>query len=251
LLEKLKRKNAHFRSIEINGIRFLFDISDFTAESLYFLNRKYEPQTTDRLLTCLEQGGVFIDVGANCGYFTILAGLRVGPHGKVYAFEPNPPVRAQLIHHVALNHLQGIVQIDHRALSDSEGSADFWVPQFPIQSGLASLSRKSIEGWEGTRVGSITAAADKITVPTIPFDLWIRQQKLTKIDLMKIDVEGAEHCVLAGMQRTLKQLPPRGIICETTPDSPTDQLLRQLGYSVEPLEHASARWSNFFYARGR
>jgi hypothetical protein len=75
----------------------------------------------------LPRGGVFLDVGAHVGYFTLLAAHRVGAGGRVYALEPNPSSYAALVEHLALNAVPG-VRAEMLALSDADGTLRLSVP---------------------------------------------------------------------------------------------------------------------------
>ena len=96
LVARLAREHRADRRVEIGSVSPVFDVSSFTVKGRYFARVTYEPGATDAVLTTLGEGDVFVDIGANSGYFTVLAALRVGARGRVFAFEPNPAVRRQL-----------------------------------------------------------------------------------------------------------------------------------------------------------
>ena len=89
----------------------------------------------------LGEGDVFVDIGANSGYFSVLAALSVGARGRVFAFEPNPDVRLQLERHVELNAIADRVTISELALSDEDrDDVRLFVSCWPENDGIASLT---------------------------------------------------------------------------------------------------------------
>jgi len=170
-------------------------------------------------------GDVVVDAGAHIGAFTLLAAHRVGPAGKVLAFEPNPLQRDRLARNVATN---GLAQVDVRAeaLSDHDGRA------------LLHLSD------DETRSGNASLAAGHGSAGAVPVDL-IRLDDLRDllglgcVDLIKLDVEGAEADVIAGASATIDACRP-AIVFEVNDlgpagdgaTAPAIEALRSLGYSL-------------------
>ena len=249
LVELWKINHQNVRKLRIGaGTTIWFDIAEYGIKEAYFLGHTYEELTTKAFCDFLKPGDIFLDVGANAGYYTILAGRLVGKTGKVLAFEPNPSVRSQLAAHIQVNGLHDVATVIPLALSDEDAAlVNFWIPNYPLQSGLGSLNRASVDKWEGQPVGGTIASATRISVQTSRFDTWINAQNLTHIDLMKVDVEGAEDKVFDGMRETLLSRPPRRIICETNPGGKADALLREIGYHVRPLDAGGSNWSNYLY----
>ena len=114
----------------------------------------------------------------------------------------------------------------------------------PTQSGFGSL----VKAWALTEVPT-----ERITVRTETFDRWLTTHNVERIDVMKIDVEGAEDLVLRGMSRTLETVPPRYIVCETEWDGPAHHLLTSHDYRGAPLEWmaADSGYGNILYRRER
>ncbi|HET7218237.1 MAG TPA: hypothetical protein VFJ02_09315, partial [Vicinamibacterales bacterium] len=83
LTVRLVRARKQCRRVTIGPVAPLFDVSSFTVKGQYFARVPYEPGATSAVLSLLEPGDVFVDIGANAGYFTVIAGLRVGPSGRV------------------------------------------------------------------------------------------------------------------------------------------------------------------------
>ena len=93
---------------DLGGGVFHCDLRDATAAEVCFTGR-YEPQETQLLRDLLEPGNVFVDVGANWGYYTLAAAHMVGPEGRVVAFEPEPRLFALLTANIAANTLRHVL----------------------------------------------------------------------------------------------------------------------------------------------
>lgn len=231
------------RTLQIEDIEFVFNISDFTVSPWFFNHRLFEPLTTHLVLDCLRPGMTFVDVGANRGYFSILAARRVTGSGQVYSFEPNPAVMADFKTHVALNNVENIVQGSDLAITDSAGhEVELFISTCPTNSGLSSLTPSE----EMLAQGALTPA-NTIRVRTETLDQWSEVVRIDKpIDLIKIDVEEAEDLVLRGMTRLLKDAPPHRIVVETTPHSPAHCSLSEYGYHWALLDQDGDKFNILF-----
>jgi FkbM family methyltransferase len=141
----------------------------------------------------LAAGGTFLDVGAHAGYFTLLASNRVGAAGRVFAVEPNPRTFATLARHLTGNAVSN-VQAMMCGLADTPGVLALHMPPSDLDFNATILPRA---GWTRTEV------------PVRTLDECVRDWNIDRIDLMKIDVEGAEPLVLAGGAQALS----RGVVC--------------------------------------
>jgi len=141
--------------------------------------------------TFLRPGDIFVDAGANLGLFTVVGARRVGPTGRVLAFEPSPRAFQRLQENVALNGFTNVVC--HRvALSDRGGQATL------------TVSEDGHEAWSSLARPAKGAAFTAETVPTAAWDDFTREHGLLgRVALMKIDVEGWESRVLAGAREAL------------------------------------------------
>ena len=230
LAKRLRAAGRQFRDVRHGPHVVRFDVTDFTAKGLYFLSIPYEPATIRWMLDHLRGGDIVVDVGANHGYHSMIAAALVGATGRVFAFEPNPEVLTQLREHARQNGFQERITVSAAALSDTTGDqVALYVSSCASNSGLSSLDPT----WE---VGASQAADRTVLVETERFDEWRERAQVDRIDLVKIDVEGAEDRVVRGMACTLETAPPRHIICETTEGSDTDRALTQRGYDRAILE---------------
>ena len=243
LVDRLARERIAERRMRIGSVEPLFDVSMFTVKGHYFAHVPYEPGATALVLDALGPGDVFVDIGANSGYFTVLAALRVGPGGRVLAFEPNPVVRRQLAHHVAINGVSDRVSVSDVAIAGgNKDDGQLFVSCWPENDGIASLTPSA----ETVARGGLRADRS-VQVRVRTFDNWMRATPLPRIDLLKIDVEGAELQVLSGMSETVATLRPRRIICETPRESEAVSLLRSHGYRVSTLDEIPGGIPNLLF----
>jgi FkbM family methyltransferase len=185
LYKLLARSGRTLRGRTPAGITLAFRPDDVTC--YYFFRDDYESQLS-ALIHALPRGGVFVDVGANVGNFSLLAARRVGASGLVAAFEPNPETYARLLDHIAINHANGLVSF-HAAVGAAPGSVDLVCTE---NSGLSHLGSGRVNERAARRVAQTTL--DDSLPPLL---------RGRSIDLMKIDVEGAELGVLQGAEQLL------------------------------------------------
>lgn len=148
----------------------------------------YEPQMTKLLESVLRPSDVFVDVGANEGYFSILAASLVR-NGRVHCVEPQSRLQPVLRENIRLNSA-GSVVVHPIVLSDRPGEVDLYLRP-STNTGASGLYR----------VGKIGLAREKVVATTL--DLLFQENRIEKARLVKIDCEGAEGAVIAGGQRVL------------------------------------------------
>lgn len=244
LAERLRAARAPYRTVTVGGHQLVLDVSEFTAGPLYFGGAVYEPLTTGCLVGRLAGGRTFVDVGANTGYFSLLAAKIVGASGRVIAFEPNPQVCRQLQAHVALNGVGGRVAVETCALGAApSAAARLYVSRAAGNSGLSSLTPDAHLLASGELSDETT-----VSVPVETFDRWMARARLARVDLVKIDVEGAESQVVAGMSASLEAGRIAALIVETTWGSPAHASLVAAGYVPERLD-VLGPLTNVLYSR--
>jgi FkbM family methyltransferase len=134
----------------------------------------------------VRPGSIVLDAGANLGAYTVLFAQWVGPHGRVFAFEPAPECRAGLKRQLALNGVAARVAVRGEAVAGASGVRRF------LASGLHGDNRLTAAGVPG----------DGIVVATTSIDDFCERERVSP-DVMKIDVEGAELDVLRGARQTI------------------------------------------------
>jgi FkbM family methyltransferase len=241
----LRRSGSPFRTVTIDGQPLMVDVTEFTTLPLYFGNIPYEPKTTEYLRRHLQPGSVFADVGANHGYFTIVAAGLVGDAGLVFAFEPNPPVYERLDLHVRVNGFDHRVVLVEEALWDKSGEETFFVSQWSSNSGISTLTPGDTTLSDGGLSPNRT-----IRVRTETFDHWLASNGVEDVNLVKIDAEGAEAQIVRGMSETLRAGRIGAVVCETRLDTEAHRLLCGFGLIPEPLD-TRGPLTNIAYARPR
>ncbi len=185
---------------------------------LYFYGflGKSEIFLTDVLIDTLKEGDVFIDGGANIGFFSLLASSLVGETGSVHSFEPTPTTFSVLKENLA--HKKN-VQVNQAALWSKAGQVSF------IDNGLEDNLYNSIEssGHDGK----------KVTIDAITIDEYCRQKGILPT-VIKLDTEGTEYDILLGAKCTLAEHHPK-VLIEILPESITngtfDKIVDLLGPS--------------------
>jgi FkbM family methyltransferase len=178
-----------------HGFRMIVDGNSQAGRVLY-VTGAYEPDVSRELTRLAGPGDLVIDGGAHIGFFTLLASSRVGPTGRVMAFEPSGATAATLRRNVALNGC-GNVTIVQAALGDTSGTAVL------AQAATAETGQATLRPID--QVASRTA----ITVAALD-DVLIDEAQ--RVALIKLDLEGAELRALRGMARVLERDRPHLIV---------------------------------------
>jgi len=195
---------------------------------------RVEPQVEDALLALLGPGDTFYDIGANMGWYSLLAARVVGSSGKVVAFEPMVSNAALLQANVATNRLANVTTIT-AAVTDQDGWATF------LYGGSLEgrLSKDDCEAQAERRARRKTPQRSSI-VPIVALDSLLAATELEPPSVIKIDVEGAEAGVLRGMSETLRSLKPTLIIELHNTRTEVADLLDSFGYEHAPIESAES-----------
>lgn len=242
LQRRLRASGRRFRPLRVAGLEMQVDVTDATGGMHYFYDEPYEPEMALAIRRLLRPGDVFLDVGANIGFFSVLAGFIVGQTGRVAAFEPHPDALATLRAAIAVNGLGGIVEVVEAAVGNAAGAVRFFLSDDPVLSTLDPARSPARDHFTFDR---------SIEVRQLTLDDWLaeRQELAPRIRAIKIDVEGAEADVVAGMRRTLAACPQAAILCETDAGSVADRLLRADGYAAAMLDVRGGRFGNYLYER--
>lgn len=177
---------------------------------------RYEPELAATLRRLLRPGQVFADVGANEGYFSVLASRLVGSSGRVLAVEPQSRLQPVLRRNFALNHADNVT-ITAAVVSNDIGVAELNLAP-SMNTGATSLIRS-------TRYG-----LQRESVPALPLAEILTRAGLTTVDLLKLDIEGWEYEAILGSQDIFRQGRVRAITLELHP-----QHLEKRGLSITPI----------------
>lgn len=179
-----------------------------------------EQAVQNRIAAELSTGDVFYDIGANVGFFTLLAARLVGEGGVVVAFEPVPESAAAIRRNVAANGFTNVLVREQAAFSRT-GTATLEVPDDQVGALLTS------DAHEGTR---------SITVEVVAVDELVETATIPPPDLVKLDVEGAEVDVLSGMRGVLTSAEPL-VLCELHgTETAVRGFFGEIGFEVELID---------------
>ena len=210
--------------LELDSMRLKVRSQDGVGRLLYYFGEQ-----SDELLMFLgmvvEPGMVVVDVGANIGTVSVFCSQLVGQDGKVVAVEADESTAALLEENLTINKCTN-AEVRRTCVSDSIGVADFVVN--------ADSAKRSLVGGLGRRIAVETTTLDRLL------------RDMTRMDILKIDVEGADYRVLLGAAATIDRLRPRVIVVETLADK--DRIcsfLLDRGYSLRAFDSQTRHLETF------
>jgi FkbM family methyltransferase len=232
---------------ELGGYSFECNLQDSISREVCFTGR-YEPQETALIQAILRPGMTFVDVGANWGYFTLLAASLVGKAGRVVSVEPHPKLFAILHENMQRNRLAQVT-----ALQVAAGK----------ERGVCKLLGydEALSNFGMSRIVSETRSPLPIPILNVavsPLDVLFDELDLKIIDLLKMDIEGAEGTALQGLERSLSTLRIHRLILELHPEqlaehqqTPQDIIrqLSNLGYRAWTIDHSVEGTRRAAYAK--
>ena len=213
---------------EILGSKMWIDPSSPSAIDMVY--GTYEHDTVQVFQKLVKPGMTVVDIGAHVGFYTLIAARLVGANGRVYAFEPNPEVYKILIRNIRINGYQSIVQAIPKGVSNQERTVRLFVP----------LEKSGEAGFYPQEATDNTC----IEVETLTLDGFFADEDWPKIDLVKIDVEGAEIEVLEGMRELVRRSKDLKLIVEFNPENQ----MRACGSYTKLFETLVALGCKRFYA---
>ncbi len=200
---------AHELALFVHGARDRVISPRLRAEGIW------EPFETRLIMSLLEPGQVFVDVGANLGYFSVLAASCVGPAGSVFAFEPEPDNFDLLRRNIEHNHYAEIIRAEMAGLSARDEAGQLFLSD-------DNLGDHQVFDVDGARTSTdirLLCGSEYLHART------------RHVHFFKIDTQGSEWSVVQGLMPLLRsQLSPARILVELTPLS-----LRQAGASGRQL----------------
>jgi len=171
--------------VETVGARMrLYPANNVCEKRLLFTPQYFDPEERDILADAIAAAGsgfVFVDVGANVGGYALFVAALAGPTGRVLAVEPQPGVFERLVYNIRQNP-SGTVKAVDCAVADKAGELTLFVD--PRNHGESSVK---IVGYGG---------GSSVRVPAKALEQLLREEGFTRIDAMKLDVEGAEDLIL-------------------------------------------------------
>jgi FkbM family methyltransferase len=193
------RNRFFLRQVSIGGLKLVVPSNEDVGRAIAYLG-SYEPEETGYLLRTLRPDDVCFDVGANIGYYTTLM-ARAAADGHVHAFEPDPVCSSLLELNVRINELRN-ASLNRTAIG--------------AQPGRARLVRSTDSGFNSLRDTGRRPVSSTVDVPMSTIDSYTETIGAGRVDILKVDVEGAEGLVLEGAGRLLAdpEKRPRLILLE-------------------------------------
>lgn len=225
--------NGRWAALDSDGVKFSLNVSS-ELEWQILAYGGFDFPLLEILKTVVAKGSVFIDIGANIGCICLPLAKYVGPSGCVLSFEADPVVFQKLQNNSSLNSF-----VQWRGYNHALGST----------SGTLTFHRAASTGSFGHAVGSLYESdwhtgGSTFDVSVDTLDRAIEKDQINRVDVIKIDVEGAEMDVLRGSLQTIEKFRP--ILClevcehtyTTAGWTPQDlfDLLSPFGYSFEALD---------------
>jgi FkbM family methyltransferase len=192
----LLRTAGSQKEVLVNGRRMFVDLWDSAVSTHLFVSKTWEPEETRLVSSLLREGDVFVDVGANVGYFTLVASDAVGKSGKVFAFEPEPKNFSLLRKNVQVNKCAN-ARCEQKAVTGTDYPVELYLSSFNYEDYNRGRQRAR------TQVEGVTL--DSYFAPG------------TRVDFIKMDVQGAEYFALQGMKRVLRDNPDIVLMMEFWP----------------------------------
>ena len=215
-----------------NGCRVQCRLRELIQRQIYFFGA-HEPVLAYLFDLAVEEAEVVVDAGANIGQYSLIAGRK----GKqVYAFEPVPKNVIVLNDNVDQNGLQRYISVIDKGLwSDSEGIT------------LYLDQRDALDNATDYTVGYREQHADAVAVATTTLDEFVEQRSIARVDLIKMDIEGAELFALRGMEKVLMRDHPTVFLevnrpnCESAGYQPGEMWAHRAAGRSDPLMTSRCR----------
>jgi FkbM family methyltransferase len=219
------------------GLIFECDLRNSLAREVYFTGQ-YEPQETALIETLIKPGQTFVDVGAHWGYYSLIASQRVGKEGRVISIEADPRLYSTLERNVGENALKQIEPIHVAAAAEVGVLRMSGYNELDDNWGVSKLLGSSVPSIDNSNV---------FDVPTVGIDELLDKRGISTVDVLKMDIEGAEALALRGMETGLRAGRYRTMVIELHPtalpafgSSVTVLVasLRAFGYTIWRIDHS-------------
>lgn len=216
---------------KVSGLKLRVYMLDNIAERKYlFMPHFFDYYEFNLLKNHLKFGDIFIDVGANAGIYTLIAAPLVGSKGRIIAIEPNPVLVERLVFNISINTFEDRVIIEQCGVYDTEGEFDLFIEQSNL--GESSLIRNNLH--------------NKLTIRCCTLLQILQNNKIPKIDALKIDIEGVEDkALLPFFSAAPVNLYPKLIIIENSPRQWKANLLgglENVGYKLLKTTRLNQIW---------
>ncbi|MGE3800033.1 MAG: FkbM family methyltransferase [Candidatus Kapaibacterium sp.] len=232
-LQKIGRHFLRDKTLQVptrHGIKVEITLPEDAGWEMLYYRRTFETGTTEAFAQLLRHDDVFIDIGANIGWYSLIAS-KLSPNGIIHAFEPVPFIFNKMKRNWELNGFQNEIHFNNLALGEDE-NGEITIYTFEgLYHGHSSLSTLNRDDYKAS------------TVPMTTLDHYIAEHQVDRVDLIKMDTEGAELQVLHGATALLESdAPPIWVIELNTETS------ESFGHTpADVLDFIAARNDYHFY----
>ena len=217
-LYKIVYKDQPFIIKMRNGLKIRVYSNDIIGEQIY-TNGVFEPREVAFVTKFLKPGMVFFDIGANLGQYTLLGAVSVGKKGCVHSFEPSVRMFSELEYNVKLNSLSKTCVLNRLAVADTNSIRQLST----YEAGAEVYGSLGNQHWSGKKIIGYE------DVETIKIDDYFQKNGIPRVDLIKMDIEGAELLALKGCEQLLSQPNGPTIILEVAD-------INTVGFGYSPYE---------------
>ncbi len=208
--------------------------------------RIWEPELTNYLKKNLKAGQTFVDIGANMGYYTLLASKLVGDKGKVYAFEPASDSFELLLKNIELNGCTNVVPVQ-KAVSSHTGQAKLYGYGVADDAGRRGLTKVQDRDKEWLARNPAGRESTWSLVDTVRLDEVIAGDGVP--DFIKVDVEGGELDTLEGMKEILMQ-GKTTLVLEDENEKNAEWINKELGLALDVnVKETTSGLQHFVYKK--
>ncbi len=221
---------------EAQGLKIYVNAADDVIAPELLVYGSHEKFETELVQKTIKPSSVFVDVGANIGYYSLIAAKIVGECGKVYSFEPDPANFKLLQANIEANRCTNIVPIQ-RVVSNEVATVKLFLDKGNF--GAHTLTESNIQ----------TERGGFVEVEAITLDAFFKEENNTRVDFIKMDVQGSEGLVLEQAHevltrndlKLLMEFWPQGLRNMGTDPAKLLEKLQEYGFSIRVLMHESAR----------
>lgn len=200
----LLRREVIDACIEDFKVRF-YPRDNVTDRSFLFMPNSFDRPERTFLSQVLTANSIFLDIGANSGLYSLFASRHI-TSGRILAFEPHPTMAKRLEYNVHINELQDLIQVFKYGIADQEKTYSLSINPSNLGGNSIALSHRDKADYQ-------KATVDVLCRPLLSV---LKDNKIKKIDLLKIDIEEAEHMALIPFfEKGPHYLYPRHIIIES------------------------------------
>lgn len=191
-----------------------------------FAFNAFEPFMTKVFREQIRPGDIVVDIGANIGYYTLIASRKAGNTGNVIAYEPEPENCIFLEKNISANNLNNVIVKKH-ALGDRTGKANLYL----------SNDNKCTHALVANRPSS-----EKISIDIDTLDHSLSEAGINRVDVIKMDIEGAESIAIHGMLQTLKNNPSISVFTEFYPSAIVRMNHKPINFLMELKRAGFSLW---------